>query len=151
MANNFFQTKIFHLTFYVVGIVALAFVMFGAGMSVGYHRASYAYRWGENYHRNFGGPRGGFLRPPLGMNDDLPNANGTFGRVVKVEPPIFAVTGDDGIEKSVAVATSTIIRSLRSTININDLRVGDYVVVVGKPNEAGQIEAGLIRVVPPPR
>ncbi|HON21861.1 MAG TPA: hypothetical protein PLX48_01705 [Candidatus Paceibacterota bacterium] len=35
-------------------------------------------------------------------------------------------------------------------INISDLKVGDYVVVIGDDNSEGQIEAKLIRVVPQP-
>jgi hypothetical protein len=148
MDYTFVQTKTFRGILYGVGVAAVAFALFGVGNLVGYRRASFAYGWGESYHRNFGGPQGGFLQPPMG--NEMPNPHGTFGRVVRVEPPMFIVAGDDGIEKSVAVTSGTSIRRLSDAIGIDDLVIGDYVVVVGQPNAQGQIEAGLVRVVPPP-
>ena len=44
-----------------VAIFVVIVLIFGAGMFVGGMKARFSYRWAENYHENFGGPRGGFL------------------------------------------------------------------------------------------
>ena len=47
----------------IIGLIYLAIVIliFGAGIFVGGTKARFSYRWAENYHKNFGGPRSGFL------------------------------------------------------------------------------------------
>ena len=37
---------------------------------------------------------------------------------------------------------------MKSNITTNDLKLGDFVVVIGTPNAQGQIEAKFIRVMP---
>jgi hypothetical protein len=41
------------------------------------------------------------------------------------------------------------IERLRETVKISDLKVDDFVVVIGEPNDSGQIEAKFIRLLPP--
>ena len=54
------------------------------------------------------------------------------------------------LEKTVVVTELTEIREFRDTIQVSELTVGDFIVVLGTPNEEGQVEAKLIRTVPPP-
>ena len=44
----------------------------------------------------------------------------------------------------------TIIVYQRKNIKLSDLKIGESVVVIGDPNNKGQIQAELIRVVPTP-
>lgn len=141
------QSKTFRGILIGVGIVLAALLIFQAGVFVGYRKASFSYRWGENYHRNFGGPRGGFLRGPA--DNDFANPHGAFGKIIKLDLPLVTVQSQDA-EKVVLITASTVIRRFRDTIQPADLKVDDSVVIVGSPNSAGQIEAKLIRILPPP-
>lgn len=149
--KDFYQSKLFLRLLYVIGGVAVLLIVFYAGMVAGSHRALFAVRWGENYERNFLGSMRGSLLPREGRGL-FPNSHGTFGPVLKIDSAssTLAIAGDDGVEKSVLVGTSTIIRRYQSSIKITDLKVGDDVVVFGAPNQLGQITAGLIRVLPSP-
>lgn len=54
----------------------------------------------------------------------------------------------DGTEKIILVTDKTEIRKFRETVKLSDLKIDDYVVVIGEPNDAGQVEAKLIRIMP---
>lgn len=144
------DSKILKRILYGLGIAVIALLIFQAGAVIGYRKADFYSRWGENYHRNFGGPPGGFVRG-MGISPAaLPNSHGTFGQVIKIEPSGFAVESSEGVEKTVIAKDDFLIRRFRDNIGLNDLKAGDFVVVIGDPNNQGQIEAKLIRVLPPP-
>jgi len=130
----------------LVGFVVLIFI-FGAGVKVGTTKARHSYRWAENYHRNFGGPRGGFLG---GLKDfpqgEFINAHGVFGSIIKIEGNTIIAKAKDDVEKTVIVSDGTIIKEGRERVKLSDLKVGEEVVIIGSPNKEGQIEAKLIRV-----
>jgi hypothetical protein len=50
----------------------------------------------------------------------------------------------------VVIKEDTAIMRFRETIKPSDLKVDDSIVVIGEPNDAGQIEAKFIRVMPSP-
>ena len=128
----------------LVGIVLLG--VFQMGVFVGYHRASFSYRWGENYHRMFGGPRHGFFG---GMWDrDYTDAHGIFGTVLKLDGDTLIIKDKDNTEKTILMTTSTVIRAGRDTLRPADLAPNTQVVIIGTPNAGGQIEAKLIRIFP---
>lgn len=146
--NKFFQSKLFKwIICGILSLIVLLFV-FKIGMFVGSKRADFAFRWGENYHKNFAGPRGGFFNEFSGK--DFIDAHGIFGQIIKIDGQTIVIEGQDNVEKIILVKEDTTIRSLRDNIKLSDLKVNDYIVVIGDPNDAGQIEAKLIRVVPPP-
>ena len=64
--------------------------------------------------------------------------------------PTFVVTGPDEIEKVIVVGDDTRIRRFDATIPATDLKVGDFTVILGSPNENSQIESKLIRILPAP-
>ncbi len=55
------------------------------------------------------------------------------------------VKGKDDVEKMVLVSDKTEISRGRQTVRIDELKIDDSVVIIGSPNEQGQIEAKLIR------
>lgn len=132
----------------IAGLVGLAVLIgtFSLGVFVGYHKARFSYAWGENYHRNFGGPKGGLFQDFSGK--EFIDAHGTFGQVVKVDGSTLVVKGRDNVEKLVVVTDKTSIMRLRDIVKITDLKAGDSIVVIGEPNEQGQIEAVFIRFLP---
>lgn len=135
----------------IIGILVLVILIgtFGVGVAVGYRKANFSFKWGENYHKNFGGPKGGFMRqlpPPFRMEDDFINANGTTGAIIKIDGNTLVVDGDKTPEKIIVVADKTIIRRGQQNLKLADLKVGDLTVTIGRPNASGQIEADLIRI-----
>lgn len=147
---KFFQSKTFKIaTWLIAGFVAL-FLMFKLGMLVGYKKAAFFYRWGENYHRNFAGPQKGFFKEFLSDKMDFTEAHGVFGQIIKIDDNIIIVKSRDNIEKIILIKEEIVITRFRERIKSAELKIDDYVVVIGEPNEAGQIEAKMIRVMPPP-
>ena len=93
-----------------------------------------------------------------GIGDqDFMDANGISGQVIKInitadktQPTTIVVRGLDNVEKIIVVNNKTTIRRLMDDIKIADLKVDEYVVIIGEPNSSGQTEAKLIRVMPQP-
>ncbi len=144
--TKWLQSKKFQLALWIIGGLVVALAIFGVGMAVGFKKANFSYRWGENYHKNFGGPRGGFFRD---FSDrDLIDAHGVAGQILNIAGPTLVIRGGDNVEKIVLVNEATIIRRGKETVSSAELSLDDVVVVIGKPNDAGQIEAKFIRLMP---
>lgn len=153
--NNFFQSKNFKKILYGVGAAIAILTIFQAGMFVGYKKADFSYRWGDNYHRAFGGHRGEERMMGGKMMDsfrgkDFTNSSGAIGRVISLNLPALAIENADGIEKIILINDDTVIRRFRETIKANDLKIGDFVVVIGAPNNNAQVEAKIVRIMPKP-
>ncbi|MFH0740107.1 MAG: hypothetical protein V1819_03395 [bacterium] len=150
--DKIFQSKLFKgfllglLVFFLLGLV------FKTGEMVGARKADFSCKWSDNYHKNFGGPKQGFMQ---GFRDrDFIEANGVVGQIIKIAPSagsgqaIIAIKGRGDIEKIVLINASTTINSLNKAVQVSDLKVDDMVVVIGEPNNQGQISAKLIRIMP---
>jgi len=139
------------LKWIIIGLASFVIVIliFNAGMFVGGMKARFSYKWAESYHENFAGPRGGFLgdwRKSLPFPGDFIEGHGTFGEIIKINDTEFVVRGQDNVEKLIIIKEDTIIEKGRTIIKKEELEVGNQIVVIGSPNEQGQIEAKLIRV-----
>lgn len=145
--NKFFQSKLFKGILLGIGVFIVFLLIFKLGMFVGFKKANFSFRWGENYHRNFAGPKGGFFQEFEGR--DFIDAHGVFGQIIKIDDSTLVIKGNDDVEKIVLVKDDTTIMSLREKIKVSDLKINDNIVVVGDPNDSGQIEAKLIRITPP--
>jgi hypothetical protein len=143
------------LKWIIVGLLAIVVLVlvFGLGVFVGEKKAKFSYHWAENYHRMFAGPKAGFLgnlrMPPLPPFDEFIEGHGTFGEIIKIEGNNLVVKGRGNVEKVIIVTEKTVIKSGREDIKFSDLKIGDMIVIIGSPNDKGQIEAKLIRVFPP--
>lgn len=147
------KSKGFKIAALSVAGVLVILVSFVSGVRVGSHRALFSCRWGENYERNFMGPRFPMdRRGPLGpmMNDfegrDFRNAHGLSGTIISVAADKLIIKDRDGKENTVAVTDRTIIKGQANDLKINDLKADDNVVVMGRPSDNGTIDADLIRV-----
>jgi hypothetical protein len=138
------ESKTLKAVVYGFGILIAIFVVFQAGVIVGFNKASFERDWDTNYSRNFGS-RGTDIMP-----ENLPNDHGAFGKIVKVELPTMIVADKDNTEKVVLITDQTVIRKMRSEATVQDLTTDDTVVVIGSPDAKGQIEAKLIRILPAP-
>jgi len=145
-----FESKILVKILYVVGIVLIAMLIFSAGIVVGFRKASFGNSWGEHYKDNFG--MRAFPRPDFrgGMMNNFPNANGAIGEIIKIELPTIIVRDKDNIEKVILIKDDTRIEKVRDEIKTTDLKISDFVVIIGTPNAQGQIEAKFIRIMPAP-
>lgn len=153
--KNFFTSKSYKWILWVIAEVLLLVVVFALGMHVGLHKAKYSYQWGANYERNFiGGPHGqmmpGMPAGSMGFfgerGGDFRNAHGLSGSIVSIADNKIVVKDQDNKENTVAVSDNTIIKSGRDDIKIGDLKTDEKIVVMGKPDSSGVINADLIRV-----
>ena len=142
--RRMFESKIAVKILCAIGVVVVALLIFSLGVTVGFRKASFGRAWGENYERNFGMGPGG---PMLGR-DNFPNAHGATGKIIKMELPTIIVQDRDNTEKIILVSDNTQIQKERNSITASGLSVDDFIVVIGDPNEQGQIEAKFIRVMP---
>ena len=134
----------------IVVVFSAMVLVFGAGVFVGQMKAKFSYRWAENYHQNFGGPRGGFMgdwrRRLLPPPEDFVGGHGIFGPIIKIDGSTLTINGKNGVETAVFVSIQTEIRSPLGVLKISDLKLDDQITVIGSPNSQGQVEAKLIRV-----
>jgi hypothetical protein len=142
--KNAFESKVLFGVLCGVGIVILALLIFSAGVTVGFRKASFGRAWGENYERNFG------MMPdrPFFGRDNFPNANGAIGKIIKITLPTMIVQDRSGTEKVILIKSDTQIQEMRTVVPAGSLKTDDFVVVIGAPNAEGQIEAKFIRVMP---
>jgi hypothetical protein len=144
--NKLFQSKIVKGLLIGLAAVLILLVGFKLGLVVGERKAEFSGQWGENYHRNFGGPKRGFMQE-FGDREFI-DASGTFGQILKIDGNTLTVKGKDDVEKIILVTDKTVINRLRDKISLADLAANDSIVTIGEPNADGQIEAKLIRVMP---
>ncbi|KKU72725.1 MAG: hypothetical protein UX98_C0018G0004 [Parcubacteria group bacterium GW2011_GWA2_47_26] len=144
------QSKTLRIIILIVAGLIVFLLVFRFGVALGYRKAMFSYRWGENYHRNFGGPRGGFLKEFFSDRMDAIESHGTFGQIIKIDSNTIIVKGRNNVEKIIIVENDTTITRFRKTVELSDLKIDDYVVIIGNPNDTGQIKAKFIRVLPPP-
>jgi hypothetical protein len=149
--KNIIESKIFRYTLVILGVIVIALLIFQLGMRVGFTKADFSYKWGENYHKNFAGPREGFFgdwrKMPLPPGDFL-EAHGVFGSIIRIDGSTLVIKGSDNIEKTVLISDKTQIQDRRETLKVGDLKVDDQVVIIGSPTKDGQIEAKFIRIMP---
>ena len=105
---------------YVAGIVLGIFVILNIGMIIGARKASYM------------------------------DQHGTIGQITKIDQGSISVEGPDSIEKLLVVGSSTEIRNKDKVLSLSDLHIGDFIAAIGSPDNACQLEAEVIQVVPPP-
>lgn len=137
----------------IIFVFIILILLFGLGIFIGETKARFSCRWFDNYSKNFAGPREGFVNnwqklpfPP----GDIIEAHGTFGKIIKINGGDFVIEGKDKVERIIKVNENIVIRSFRNmsdSLKLSDLKVDDYVVIVGSANDEGQIEAQFIRII----
>ena len=86
----------------------------------------------------------------MGMDREFTNSNGIFGQIITISNNVLTVKDNDGdnTEKNILVNDKTTIILQRKNIKLSDLKVDDNIVVIGEPDNIGEIQAKLIRVMP---
>ncbi len=133
----------------ILGCIFIALLIFQMGMFVGFKKAEFSFRIGEQYFRQMNGEQNNQF---MGMNRrDFSNSHGAAGKIISIKLPIIIVSDKDSAEKTIVISTSTDIKKFKDSIQAGDLKVNDFVTVVGEPNNNAEVEAKLIRIMPDPR
>ena len=142
------QEVLYILKMGIIVMLGFAFMMgvFGVGIWVGQKRAEFSFHWMENYQRNFGGP--GMGMAPNFINKNTMGAHGIFGTVIKIDGTTLIIKGKNAIEESVEVLPGTTIVNNAGVITISDIKINDAVVIIGSPDDLGEVEAKFIRILP---
>jgi hypothetical protein len=135
----------------VLVVLILVLTSFQLGKMVGYRQAGFANRLGDNYRRTFAEqgrwPNKFDLPPP---ERGLPNSHGAVGKVIKMSDKSFIISTPENVEKTIIVSTDTLVKKFRDAVKVTDLQSGDMVVILGEPNDSGEVVAKLIRIMPTP-
>lgn len=133
----------------IIGVFALALlaIVFSAGAMVGARKARFSYEWGDNYHRNFAGPRNGFLFGPRDL--EFMEVHGVAGQLMQIDGSVLLINGRNDRERTVITSNGTIIKRFNETVGLSTLQNGEMLVIIGEPDNQGQINAKFIRVIPP--
>jgi len=147
--KEWWKSKIFSGV--IFGLLALLAVLlvFKAGLTVGSRQADFACRWADNYHKNFAGPVGGFGRFVSDDSGEM-DPGSCLGHIIKIDRNQLIVDSRENLEKVIVINPRTDIRRFRDSITSDDLKINDYIVAIGEPNNSGQISARFIRLLPPP-
>ncbi len=146
-----FESKSLFGILLILGILIVATLIFAGGMAVGFNKANFEHNWEEHYEQNFGmGYRNGPTMGGPGMMNSFPTSHGAIGKIIKIELPNIIVEDKNNTEKIISTTDDTKIQTGRTTITATDLKIDDYVVVIGNPDDKGLVEAKLIRVIPAP-
>ena len=144
--KTFLSSQAFKKILWVIGGIAVVFLIFGFGVMIGYHSALFSSSWGQNYYRNFygngpqNGPMGVFVaRAPF-------NDHGVTGSVIDVSSSSISIRDDDNDERSIAISSDTVIKKMDNIVSIGVITVGDSIAAIGEPNGNGQVSARFIRI-----
>jgi hypothetical protein len=142
--QEYFKSKAFRITLYIIGGLVILLLVFQAGLTIGFRKANFSFGWGENYQRNFGGPRQGFF--PGIRGDDFINGHGVVGTIIKVDNKAIVMKDSGGKEVIVNTNEQTSIKNGNSDVLLKDLKTDEQIVVLGVPEQDGSITAKLIRI-----
>ncbi len=126
----------------IAGGIIVLIIVFAAGFFAGMEKTRFSYRWGENYLRNFAPERRFF------SDRSYINPHGSAGQIIKIDGNNLVVKSLEGVEKNIIIANDTVIMEGRQQIKVTDLKINDNIVAIGSPNDQGQVQAKLIRVMP---
>ncbi len=143
--KDFFKTDHFSKILIILAAIVVLLFVFSAGVFVGFEKAKFSYRWGENYYNNIVGRRN-----PLNSDRQFFNAHNVIGKIININGDSIIIKDQNNTEKTIIVDSSSVIRERNQDIQVSDLKVDDNIVVIGSPNNQGQIQAKLIRLLPPP-
>ena len=140
--DKIIQSKKFKTASIIVGVILCALLIFALGISVGMHKGRFSCNFGKNYERNFMGQHKGMEFGNKGFR----NAHGIAGQIISISDNKIVLKNRDNQENTIAVSDKTLIKSKQSDLKITDLKSGDEIVVMGKPDESGVVNADLIRI-----
>ena len=73
-----------------------------------------------------------------------------YSEIISLNLPKIVISEPNKLERVVIVSSTTLVRRFQEEAKVSDLKTGDFVVVLGNPNDVGEIEAKLLRIMPVP-
>lgn len=143
--KDFFKASHFNKSLAVLAAAVVLVFVFSLGVFVGHEKYRFSREWGENYYGNIMGRRGMMNFDRAGFN-----ARSALGQIIKIDGDNIIIKDQANVEKTISITDKTAIIRDNQNIKITDLKVDDKIVVIGRPNNQGQIEPNLIRVLPVP-
>ncbi|MDP2736899.1 MAG: hypothetical protein Q8O59_03955 [bacterium] len=145
--KEIFKPAHFNKLLIVLAVMVVLVFVFSLGVFVGHEKGRFSRNWGEHYYGNvMGQGKRGFGM--MDFNRSGFNAHSGLGQIIKIENNSLIIKDQDNIEKTILITDKTAIIRDRQNIGLADLSVDDKIIVIGQPNDRGQIEPTLIRVLP---
>lgn len=146
--KSFVRTPMFVTIIKILSALLVVVAVFSFGEFVGFKKAAFTFRQGEQYFRSFDGPQRGFGDEVRGRG--FIGAHGTIGTVLSVSSSSIAMRERGGRETSISTSSSTAIMRFRDKVDISTITPGTEIVVIGSPGNESVIIARLIRILPTP-
>jgi len=148
--KTFFQSNSISKIILILSVLLIILVVFQAGFLVGYNKGVFSNNWSKNYMMRGPDDTRSFFAPFMHDDDDV-NPHSAAGEIVSINLPTIVIKGPGRAEEIVIIGNDTTIRNFRQSASTSDLVVGKSVVVIGQPNDKGQINASLVRIIPIPK
>ncbi|MDE1924631.1 MAG: hypothetical protein KGH79_00400 [Patescibacteria group bacterium] len=135
--------------FWGIGALVTLLLVFRAGVVVGFHEALSSHGLGRRPPQS----------EPFGLSlfgGTIPG-HGAVGSIATVTLPTLIIQTRDGMMEKIGITSATAINDENGQpLAPSELKAGDMVIIIGEPgntgdmNSEGEIDARLIRVLPPP-
>jgi len=127
------QSKWLRYGLATVGVILVLSIVFGAGIVVG--------RWSAGEARS--------NAPLLERGFLFSGSHGAIGTLQAVQEKSLTLELRDGTTQTILIDYKTRLERKQKKITLADLRTGERLLVVGTPDEQGQIKARLIHAFEP--
>jgi hypothetical protein len=144
--TKYLQNPKTKVTVTIIIALIIIIVAFECGAQYGFRKASFVNTWNSGIGRGMHDPR--FMFAPFSKRNDDARPNGIVGEIVSLQLPSIMIKGKTTAEEVIIVNPQTIIHKMRDVATTTDLKIGDTIVVIGKPNTDGQIQASFVRILP---
>jgi len=146
--ENINKSRIVRIILITICAIIVLLGILQIGITIGEEKVRYTGQFGNYFENNFMGQ----MRGPMEFFDnDLPGGHGVVGKIISMSSTEIVISGQDNIEKIVSITDKTIFRKFKDDVTASDLKIGDFVVVIGNPDSQGKVEAKLLRVMPAPK
>ncbi len=127
------QSKWLRYGLAALGVMLVLSIVFGAGVVVG--------RWSASDARS--------NAPLLERGFLFSGSHGAIGTLQAVQEKSLTLELRDGTTQTISIDYKTRLERKQKKITLADLRTGERLLVVGTPDEQGQIKGRLIHVLEP--
>jgi len=98
--KNVTKSHALKISIYIIIELLIVLFVFQAGVFIGFEKASFYNKVGENYFHEISGGPGGIAGIPRG---DFESAHGAVGKIIDVKLPLVTIEDQSGIEKTIQI------------------------------------------------
>lgn len=148
--NELLNSKSSIILLVIIACFLLLVIVFKLGVTIGFEKAKFSYKWADNYYKNFTEqkPFDDKIPPHFLKNDDIfMNSHGIVGDIISINGNSLVIENKkDNVENIILLSDETTIKGPQN-LTLKDLKINDEIVCIGEPNKEGIIEAKLIRIM----